>query len=88
MLDFAKHSNNAIEACIAKPGFIRDAENGSFLLNALQNVLSGVIRVPVVYLHDVAATLLAQATEGVEKETLESADIARIGGSKKQSAER
>ncbi|KAL7820164.1 hypothetical protein V8C44DRAFT_315648 [Trichoderma aethiopicum] len=84
VLEFAKTSNNAIEACIVKPGFIRDAEHGSFLLNTFQNVLSGVIRVPVNYLHDVAATLLAQAMEGVEKETLECADIVRIGSSKRQ----
>ncbi|EGR50691.1 uncharacterized protein TRIREDRAFT_105003 [Trichoderma reesei QM6a] len=88
VLDFAKTSNNAIEACIVKPGFIRDAEHGNFLLNAFQNVLSSVIRIPVVYLHDVAATLLAQALEGIEKETLECADIDRIGSSKKQAIEK
>ncbi|KAH0499066.1 hypothetical protein TgHK011_006283 [Trichoderma gracile] len=87
-LDFAKNSNNAIEACIVKPGFIRDAENGSFLLNAFQNVVSSVISVPVVYLHDVAATLLAQALDGIEKETLECADIARIGSTKKRATEK
>ncbi|KAL6858438.1 NAD(P)-binding protein [Trichoderma novae-zelandiae] len=83
ILDFTKDANNGVEACIVKPGVIRDAENGGFLLNTALSVASGV-GVPVVSLHDVAATLLAQATEGIEKETLECADIARIGGSKKQ----
>ncbi|KAL6823943.1 hypothetical protein V8C43DRAFT_79494 [Trichoderma afarasin] len=82
VLDFAKNSNNAIEACVVKPGLIRDPQQGNIVTNTFQNVLTSVISLPIVYLHDVAATLLSQATEGIEKETLECDDITRIGGSK------
>ncbi|UKZ77731.1 hypothetical protein TrVFT333_005455 [Trichoderma virens FT-333] len=79
VLDFAKNSNNAIEACIVKPGLIRDPQQGNMLINTFQNVATSIINLPVVYLHDVAATLLNQATEGFEKETLDCDDIVRIG---------
>ncbi|KAK4069917.1 uncharacterized protein Triagg1_6712 [Trichoderma aggressivum f. europaeum] len=79
VLDFAKSSNSAIDACVVKAGLIRDPQQGNILTNTLQNVATSIISLPVVYLHDVAATLLNQATEGFEKETLECDDITRIG---------
>lgn len=82
VLDFAKNSNNVIEACIVKPGLIRDSQQGSMIMNTFQNIATSIISLPIVYLHDVAATLLNQATEGFEKETLDCDDIARIGGKK------
>ncbi|KAL7950514.1 hypothetical protein V8C42DRAFT_306745 [Trichoderma barbatum] len=82
VLEFAKNSNNSIEACIVKPGLIRDPQQGNIFMNTLQTVATSIISLPVVYLHDVAATLLNQATEGFEKETLGCSDIARIGGGK------
>ncbi|KAL7909542.1 hypothetical protein GGI35DRAFT_386624 [Trichoderma velutinum] len=87
VLDFAKKSNNAIEACVVKPGLIRDPQQGNILTNTFQNVLTSIISLPIVYLHHVAATLLNQATEGFEKETLECDDITRIG-EKTQNAEK
>ncbi|PTB64365.1 hypothetical protein BBK36DRAFT_1123796 [Trichoderma citrinoviride] len=83
ILDFAQKANGAIEVCILKPGFIRDAKNGNGLLNLFQGVLN-TIGLPIVWLHDVVATLLSQATEEIEKDTLEWPDIVRIGSSKKQ----
>ncbi|PNP57833.1 hypothetical protein THARTR1_01991 [Trichoderma harzianum] len=82
VLDFAKSSNNAIDACVVKPGLIRDPQQGNVLTNTLQNVTTSIISLPIVYLHDVAATLLKQATEGFDKETLVCDDITRIGGGK------
>lgn len=48
-------------------------------INAFQNVATSLISLPVVYLNQVVATLLDQATQGFEKETLENEDIMRIG---------
>lgn len=48
-------------------------------INAFQYVATSIISLPIVYLNEVVATLLNQATKGFEKETLENADIARIG---------
>lgn len=38
-----------------------------------------MISLPIINLNEVVATLLSQATKGFDKETLENADIARIG---------
>ncbi|KAK1250085.1 hypothetical protein MKX08_010088 [Trichoderma sp. CBMAI-0020] len=79
VLEFAKNSNGTVEACILKPGLIRDSQQGYMLINAIQNIATSFISLPIVYLNEVVATLLNQATKGIEKETLENADIARIG---------
>jgi hypothetical protein len=79
VLEFAKNSNGAVEACVVKPGFIRDSERGNVFINAFQNVATSFISLPIIYLNEVVATLLSQVTKGFEKETLENADIARIG---------
>ncbi|KAM0451104.1 hypothetical protein ACHAPV_010177 [Trichoderma viride] len=79
VLEFAKNSNGAVEACILKPGLIRDSQQGYMIINAFQNIATSFISLPIVYLNQVVATLLNQATKGFEKETLENADIARIG---------
>lgn len=49
--------------------------------NTVQNIATSLISVsvPIVYLNQVVSTLLSQATKGFEKETLENADIRRIG---------
>lgn len=49
------------------------------IINAFQNIATSFISLPIVYLNQVVATLLNQATKGFEKETLENADIVRIG---------
>ncbi|KAM0249549.1 hypothetical protein ACHAQJ_008977 [Trichoderma viride] len=79
VLDFAKNSDGAVEVCILKPGLIRDSEQGNMLINVFQNVVTSIISLPIVYLNEIVATLLKQATKGFEKEMLENADIARIG---------
>lgn len=79
VLDFAKNSNGTIETCILKPGLIRDSQQGNMFINAFQNIATTFISLPIIYLDEVVAALLNQATKGFEKETLENADIARIG---------
>ncbi|KAL7784590.1 hypothetical protein V8C37DRAFT_395559 [Trichoderma ceciliae] len=79
VLDFAKNSNGAIEVCILKPGLIRDSQLGNMFINAFQNIATSLISLPIVYLNEIVATLLNQATKGFEKETLENDDIFRIG---------
>ncbi|KAL7901089.1 hypothetical protein HDV64DRAFT_275901 [Trichoderma sp. TUCIM 5745] len=79
VLEFAKDSNGAVEACVVKPGLIRDSQQGFKIINAFQDVATSFISLPIVYLNQVVATLLNQATKGFEKETLENADVARIG---------
>ncbi|RFU80021.1 hypothetical protein TARUN_2243 [Trichoderma arundinaceum] len=79
VLDFAKNSNGAIEACIGKPGLIRDSQQGSVLMSTSQYIVTSLTGIPMIYLHEVAAALLNQTIKGFEKETLENEDLARIG---------
>lgn len=79
VLDFAKNSNGAVEACVAKPGLINAPGRTGLVMGALRSIGSAIISLPVLDVSEVAATLLEQAINGIEKETLLNDDLVRIG---------
>ncbi|KAI1420863.1 hypothetical protein F5Y12DRAFT_770971 [Xylaria sp. FL1777] len=79
ILKCAQESNGAIEACIAKPGYIDDPNNPRFLYRLAKDYGRRLFGVPKVTVHEIAATLIDQAVNSIEKETLENEDLVRIG---------
>lgn len=79
VLDYAKKSAGAVEACVAKPGLIDAPGKVGPAMKVLQTVGRTIIGLPKVELSEIAATLLDQAVNGFEKETLLNEDLARIG---------
>ena len=69
VLAYTERSNGAVQAQIAKSGFI----------NAPGKVIPKVPGLPTIELEDISAALLDQAIEGIEKDTLFSDDMTRIG---------
>jgi len=79
VLDYAKASKGAVEACVAKPGLI-DAPGGmGFVRDMGRLVLRTVVGLPKVEVGQVAATLIDQAINGFENDTLLNEDLVRIG---------
>ncbi|KAI9745725.1 MAG: hypothetical protein M1818_001261 [Claussenomyces sp. TS43310] len=79
VLDYAKESRGAVEACVAKPGLIDAPGRTGLVMKAVQTVGRSIIGLPKVDVRDIAATLLEQAVKGVEKDTLLNEDLIRIG---------
>lgn len=79
LLDFAKKSNGAVEACIAKPGIIDAPGRTGLMMGIVGSVFRAIIDLPILDVRDMAATLLEQAVNGIEKETLLTDDLVRIG---------
>jgi hypothetical protein len=79
VLDFAKESNGAVEACITKPGLIGAPGRTGFLMSVVATVGRTLIGLPKVEVSEIAATLLEQVVKGIEKETLLNDDLIRIG---------
>lgn len=48
-------------------------------MGALRSIGSAAIGLPILHVSEVAATLLQQAINGIEKETLHNDDLVRIG---------
>lgn len=69
VLEYAQRFNGAVQACIAKSGFI----NGPGKVNP------NVPGLPTIELEDIAAALLGQVVEEFEKDTLFSDDMIRLG---------
>lgn len=68
-----------MEVSIAKPGLIDAPGRMGMLRSAGMAVLTTVIGLPRVQVGEVAAALIKQAVQGVEKETLLNEDLVRIG---------
>jgi len=79
VLEYAKASNGAVEACIAKPGLI-DAIDVPMATTMFRAVLRTVVGLPRVHVSEIAAALIKQAVNGVERETLLNEDLVEIGG--------
>ncbi|KAI0908381.1 hypothetical protein F4823DRAFT_493006 [Ustulina deusta] len=79
ILECAQKSNGTVEACIAKPGLIEDPSKTAMLNKVLKNVGRTIIGLPKVNLRGISATLLDQAVNGFEKDTLQNEDLVRIG---------
>ncbi|PQE27689.1 nucleoside-diphosphate-sugar epimerase protein [Rutstroemia sp. NJR-2017a BBW] len=79
VLDYAKESGGTVEVGIARPGLIDAPGKRSLVMSVLATIGCAVIGLPWVENCEVAATLLKQVVEGVEKETLLNEDLVRIG---------
>ncbi|KAK9259809.1 hypothetical protein V1519DRAFT_432132 [Lipomyces tetrasporus] len=79
VLNYAKDSRGAVEAAVAKPGLIDAPGKMSMAMNALSTIGRSIIGLPKVDVHEVAATLIDQAINGIEKDTLLNDDLIRIG---------
>ncbi|TVY45275.1 hypothetical protein LSUB1_G000465 [Lachnellula subtilissima] len=80
VLDFAAKSQGKVQPCIAKPGLIDAPGKTGPLMSVVQMIGRSIIGLPKVQRSEVAATLLHQAVNGIEKETLFNEDLVRIGG--------
>jgi hypothetical protein len=82
VLDFVKQSDSKnVQVCVAKPGLIYAPGHMSALMVVASTIMRSVIGLPRVELDEIAATLLDQAVNGIEKETLLNEDLVRIGRS-------
>ncbi|KAK9241494.1 hypothetical protein V1506DRAFT_517969 [Lipomyces tetrasporus] len=79
VLNYAKESRGAVEAAVAKPRLIDAPGKMSMAMNALSTIGRSIIGLPKVDVHEVAATLIDQAINGIEKDTLLNDDLIRIG---------
>ncbi|WP_394830007.1 hypothetical protein LVJ94_26220 [Pendulispora rubella] len=79
VLEHAKESRGAVEACIAKPGLIDAPGRTGLMMKTVQTIGRSLIGLPKVDLGEMAAALLEQAVNGLEKDTLLNADLVRIG---------
>ncbi|ORY57006.1 uncharacterized protein BCR38DRAFT_450559 [Pseudomassariella vexata] len=79
ILQFAQQHKEHVEACIVKPGLI--ISPGDTLRQALGFVLKWTT-LGAVDISDFSAAMLSQATDGIEKDTLQNDDLARIGKGK------
>ena len=77
VLAFAAEHKGALEACVAKPGLISAA--GQYLKSMLHTVLNIVMSLPKVDVGEISAAMIQEVMSGFEKETLENADLVRIG---------
>lgn len=60
-------------------GLVDSPGRYGMMMKALQTVGRTVIGLPAIQLNEVAAALLEQAINGIEKETLNNEDLVRIG---------
>ncbi|GAM38574.1 nucleoside-diphosphate-sugar epimerase [Talaromyces pinophilus] len=80
ILDFAKQPDSRdAQVCIARPGLIYAPGHMSALTVVASTIMRSLIGLPRVELDEIAATLLNQAVNGIEKETLLNEDLVRIG---------
>ena len=85
VLAFAAEHKGALEACVTKPGFI--TASGQYLKTMLATVLKIVMSLPNVDVGEISAAMIHEVIHGFEKETLENADLVRIGRQALKSAE-
>lgn len=76
ILEFAKKSNGAVEAAVAKPGIISGPGRETALM---KKVFFGIIGLSKIRVYEIAAALVDQVVNGFEKDTLENIDMVRIG---------
>jgi hypothetical protein len=79
VLEHARQSENAVQACVTKPGLIHTPGRMGLAMTLLSTIGRTLIGLPLIEVNEIAATLLDQAVNGVEKETLLNEDLVRIG---------
>lgn len=68
-----------MEACVAKPGIIDAPGRTGLVMRTVGSVGRAIIGLPILDVSEIAATLLQQAVNGIEQETLLTEDLVRIG---------
>ncbi|RCI08057.1 hypothetical protein L249_7861 [Ophiocordyceps polyrhachis-furcata BCC 54312] len=79
VLGYARESQGALQVAVAKPGLIHVPDSTGQLMRALQFVGCALIGLPQITITDIAAALLDQAVNGINQETLDNENLARIG---------
>ncbi|OKL59731.1 hypothetical protein UA08_05038 [Talaromyces atroroseus] len=79
VLDYAKQSEDAVQACVTKPGLINAPGRLGLAMSFATTIGRTLIGLPKVEVTEIAATLLDQAVNGIEKEILLNEDLIRIG---------
>jgi hypothetical protein len=79
VLDYAKESNGAVEVCVAKPGLIIAPGRSSIAFGIFMTVVRTVVGFGKVDVSQIAAALIDQAVNGIEKETLLNDDLVLMG---------
>ncbi|KAK7754646.1 hypothetical protein SLS62_003430 [Diatrype stigma] len=79
ILEYARKSGGAVQACVAKPGIIEDPSKIGALEKVGRIVLRSIVGLFKVNVDIIAAALLNQAVNGFEKDTLQNEDLSRIG---------
>ncbi|KAJ8058297.1 hypothetical protein OCU04_012491 [Sclerotinia nivalis] len=79
VIDYANNSEGIVKACIAKPGLIDAPGKRGPVMQVVSTIGRTLIGLPKVEVSEIAATLLKQAVDGIEKETLLNEDLVRIG---------
>lgn len=68
-----------MEACVAKPGLIDAPGRSTFAAGIVKTIARTIIGLPKVDVRQIATTLVNQAVNGFEKDTLLNQDLIRIG---------
>ncbi|GAW19355.1 hypothetical protein ANO14919_088410 [Xylariales sp. No.14919] len=79
ILKCAQESNGTVEACVAKPGLIEDPKDPRFWTKTAKNYGRMLFGIPKVSVQEIAAALIDQTVNGIDKDTLENEDLVRIG---------
>lgn len=79
VLAYAQESKGAVEACVAKPGLIDAPGRKGLVMKTMQTIGCSMIGLPKVDVSEIAATLLDQAINGFDKDTLLNEDLVSIG---------
>ncbi|KAF2801803.1 putative nucleoside-diphosphate-sugar epimerase [Mytilinidion resinicola] len=77
VLAFASQSSGAVEAQVTRPGAI-DGPGRGMIVSAIAVASAALGVMPKVHVSEIAAAMLQQAEKGLEKETLENADLVRL----------
>ncbi|KAH8698435.1 putative nucleoside-diphosphate-sugar epimerase [Talaromyces proteolyticus] len=79
VLNYAKQSAGAVQACITRPGIISAPGRMGIGMTVLSTIGRSIIGLPKVEVSEIATTMIEQAVNGIEKETLLNEDLVRIG---------
>ncbi|KAI6091829.1 hypothetical protein F4821DRAFT_225682 [Hypoxylon rubiginosum] len=79
ILAYAQQSNGKVDARIAKPGLIEAEGKTGVLVNVAKTIGRTLIGLPKVHVREISATLLDQAVNGFQKDTLLNEDLVKIG---------
>lgn len=88
VINYANASKGTVQACISKPGLIDAPGKTGPVMSVVQTIGRSIIGLPKVQVTEIAATLIDQAVNGIEKETLLNDDLIRIGQKALASAEK